>query len=130
MPVYCAIITGTGQAGLPLADRLTKAGMRVAIVERGRFGGNGVNTSCIPSKTLVASAYAARMAARAAEYGVAIDGRLGIDMKRVKARMHAVPGQSRSGVESWLRDMKNCTVLQGHARFRAPRQVQHGRAHV
>ena len=126
MPAYDAIIIGTGQAGPPLAARLTKAGMRVAIIERGNFGGTCVNTGCIPTKTLVASAYAARMAARAAEYGVAIDGRLGIDMKRVKARMDAVSGKSRSGVESWLRDMKNCTVIQGHARFTGPREVTVG----
>ncbi len=126
MPGYDAIIIGTGQAGPPLAERLTKAGMRVAIVERGRFGGTCVNTGCIPTKALVASAYAARMAARAAEYGVAIDGRIATDMKRVKARMDAVSGKSRSGVESWLRDMKGCTVLQGHARFTGPREVTVG----
>src|SRR5690606_9439604 len=97
--------------------------MRVAIVERRSFGGTCVNTGCIPTKTLVASAYAARMAARAAEYGVAIDGRVATDMKRVKARMDAVSGKSRSGVESWLREMKGCTVLQGHARFTGPREV-------
>jgi pyruvate/2-oxoglutarate dehydrogenase complex dihydrolipoamide dehydrogenase (E3) component len=126
MPTHDAIIIGTGQAGPPLAGRLTQAGMSVAIVERRDFGGTCVNTGCIPTKTLVASAYAARVAARAAEYGVTIDGRVGIDMGRVKARKDAVSGKSRSGVESWLREMKNCTVVQGHARFTGPRAVAVG----
>src|SRR3546814_978003 len=107
MPAYDAIIIGTGQAGPPLAGRLTQAGMTVAIVERRDFGGTCVNTGCIPTKTLVASAYAARVAARAAEYGVTIDGRVGIDMRQVKARKDAVSGKSRGGVESWLREMKH-----------------------
>jgi pyruvate/2-oxoglutarate dehydrogenase complex dihydrolipoamide dehydrogenase (E3) component len=123
MPTYDAIIIGTGQAGPALAGRLTGAGMSVAVVERRHFGGTCVNTGCIPTKTLVASAYAARMASRAAEYGVVIDGSVGIDMKRVKARKDAVSGKSRSGVESWVRGMKNCTVHEGHARFTGPHEV-------
>ena len=73
---YDAIIIGTGQAGPPLAGRLTKAGMKVAIIERNLFGGTCVNTGCIPTKTMVASAYAARMAQRAAEFGVDLPGQL------------------------------------------------------
>jgi len=47
---YDAIIIGPGQAGPPLARRLSSAGMSVAIVERHRFGGTCVNTGCIPTK--------------------------------------------------------------------------------
>ena len=61
-----AIILGTGQAGPALAARLVKAGMKVAVAERGRFGGTCVNTGCTPTKTMVASAYAARRARCAA----------------------------------------------------------------
>src|SRR6201997_1733698 len=70
MSAYDAIIIGTGQAGPSLAERLARAGMRVAIIERGRFGGTCVNNGCTPTKTLIASAYAAHMARRAAECGV------------------------------------------------------------
>src|SRR2546427_5285357 len=87
---YDAIIIGTGQAGPPLAGRLAAAGMKVAIIERGRFGGTCVNTGCIPTKAMVASAYAAHVAHRAADYGVAIEGRVSVDMKRVKARKDAI----------------------------------------
>ena len=123
---YDAIIIGTGQAGPSLASRLAKAGMKVAIVERKLFGGTCVNTGCIPTKTMVASAYAARMVHRAAEFGVAVDGKVSVDMKRVKARKDEISGKSRTGLESWLRDMENCTVYTGHARFESSRLVRVG----
>jgi len=71
---YDAIIIGTGKASPPLARRLSSAGMSVAIVERHRFGGTCVNTGCIPTKAMVASAYIAHAARRAWEFGVTIDG--------------------------------------------------------
>src|ERR1700723_1560437 len=120
---YDAIIIGTGQAGPPLARRLAAAGQRVAIIERKLFGGTCVNTGCIPTKTMVASAYAARMAQRAADYGVVIGGGVSVDMKQVKARKDAISGKSRTGVESSLKGMKNCTVYEGHARFESAHEV-------
>jgi len=126
MQTFDSIIIGTGQAGPTLAGRLTAAGQRVAIVERGRFGGTCVNTGCIPTKTMVASAYAARLAARAVEFGVIIDGSVRVDMKRVKARKDAVSAASRKGLEGLLDGMKGCTVFHGHARFESPKMVRVG----
>src|SRR5450631_3166768 len=123
---YQAIVIGTGQAGPPLAKRLTAAGMRVAVIERGLFGGTCVNTGCIPTKTMVASAYAVHMARRAADFGVTIDGGVGVDMRKVKARKDEVSGQSRTGLESSLKKLENCTVYEGHARFESPREVSVG----
>ncbi len=123
---FDAIIIGTGQAGPPLAARLSAAGMKVAIVERDRFGGTCVNTGCIPTKTLVASAYAAHMARRAADYGVVIDGPVTVDMQRVKARKDEVSGRSNHGVETWVRGLEHGTVFQGHARFESARTVRVG----
>jgi pyruvate/2-oxoglutarate dehydrogenase complex dihydrolipoamide dehydrogenase (E3) component len=128
--VYDAIIIGTGQAGPPLAERLTRTGMKVAIIERKLFGGTCVNTGCTPTKTLVASAYAAHLARRAADFGVTIDGRLGVDMKKVNARKDAVSRQSREGVESWLKQIDNCTVYEGHARFESPTEVSVARTQL
>src|SRR5580700_8532621 len=91
---FDAIVIGTGQAGPPLAKRLTAAGMKVAIIERGLFGGTCVNTGCIPTKTMVASAYAARLASRAAEFGVVTGTPVTVDMKRVKARKDEISGKS------------------------------------
>jgi len=123
---FDAIIIGAGQAGPPLAGRLTAAGQTVAIVERHLFGGTCVNTGCKPTKTLVASAYAAHLARRGTDYGVMIDAPVRIDMARVKARADKVIMDSRNGVESWLRHMKNCTVFDGHARFEAADLVRVG----
>ncbi|PNQ98689.1 mercuric reductase (plasmid) [Azospirillum argentinense] len=121
-----AIIIGAGQAGPPLAGRLTAAGMTVAVVERKLFGGTCVNTGCTPTKTLVASARVARMAQRAAEYGVMLDGPVRVDMAKVKARKDAISGRSRQNVEGWLRGMPGCRVLQGHARFESANSVRVG----
>ena len=122
---YDAIIIGTGQAGPFLAARLAGAGQKVAIIERKLFGGTCVNTGCIPTKTLVASAYAAQMSRRAAEYGVNA-GPVSVDMKRVKARKDNISGRSRTGVEKWLKGMQNCTVFEGHARFLSAHEVAVG----
>lgn len=126
MVKHDAIIIGTGQAGPSLAGRLAGAGMDVAIIERKYFGGTCVNTGCIPTKTLVASAYAAHLARRAADYGVTIGGAIGVDMKAVKARKDAVSGKSKAGVESYLKSLRGCTVYEDHARFRSPREVAVG----
>ena len=123
---FDAIVIGTGQSGPPLAVRLAGTGQRVAIIERGKFGGTCVNNGCIPTKTMVASAYAAHVARRAGEYGVQLEGGIRVDMKRVKARKDEVSGSSAHGVESWLRGTTNVTVLQGHARFIAPDRVAVG----
>jgi pyruvate/2-oxoglutarate dehydrogenase complex dihydrolipoamide dehydrogenase (E3) component len=123
---YDAIIIGTGQAGPFPAQRLGGAGMKVAIIERKLFGGTCVNTGCIPTKTMIASAYAAHMVRRADDFGVVDNGPVSVDMKLVKSRKDAISGESRTGVESWLRGMTNCTVYQGHGRFESPREVSVG----
>jgi len=122
MKHFDAIIIGTGQAGPSLAARFAGAGKTVAIIERNKFGGTCVNTGCIPTKTLVASAYAIHVARRGAEYGFAT-GDVRVDIKRVKARKDAVSGRSNKGVEDWLRGTRNCTVIQGHARFQSANTV-------
>jgi pyruvate/2-oxoglutarate dehydrogenase complex dihydrolipoamide dehydrogenase (E3) component len=123
---YDAIIIGTGQAGPSLAVRLVSAGMKVAIVERKRFGGTCVNTGCIPTKTLVASARAAHVARRAGEYGVAIGSSIAVDMRKVKERKDAVVRRSNEGVEKWLKGTQNVRVYEGHARFEDAHRVRVG----
>ncbi len=121
---YDAIVIGTGQSGPPLAERMAGAGMKVAVIERHRFGGTCVNTGCIPTKTLVASARAAHVARRAADFGVRVGGRVAVDMKKVKARKDAIVAQSNRGVAKWMRGTANVTVHKGHARFKGPKRVQ------
>ncbi|OFW37578.1 MAG: mercuric reductase [Acidobacteria bacterium RIFCSPLOWO2_12_FULL_60_22] len=121
---YDAIIIGTGQAGPSLAARLAKAGRKVAILERKLFGGTCVNVGCVPTKTLVASAHAAHMARRAAEFGVRVGETVTVDMQKVKARKDAIVRKSNEGVENWLKKTANCTVYEGHARFESSRTVR------
>src|SRR5207237_4416294 len=128
MAEYDAIIIGTGQAGPPLARRLVAANWKVAVIERKFFGGTCVNTGCTPTKALVASAYAAYLAHRAADYGVTIGGRGGRDMKAVKARKDAISLPSRQGVGRSVTQLKGCTVLDGEGRCfgRKRVRVRHG----
>ena len=120
--LFDAIIVGAGQAGPSLAGRLTSAGQRVAIIERKLIGGTCVNNGCIPTKTLVASAHAAQLARRGAEYGVGT-GAVSVDMAKVKARKDDIVLKDREGVESWLDGMAGCTVFRGHARFEDPHTI-------
>jgi pyruvate/2-oxoglutarate dehydrogenase complex dihydrolipoamide dehydrogenase (E3) component len=123
---FDAIVIGTGQSGPFLAVRMAKAGKKVAIAERNKFGGTCVNTGCIPTKTLVASARVAQVARRAAEYGIGVSGPVNADMKKVKSRKDGIVRESNQGVENMLRAQSNCTVLEGHARFEAPHTVRVG----
>ena len=116
---YDAIVVGTGQAAPALCARLDKENLKTAVIERKLLGGTCVNTGCIPTKTLVASARAARMARRAAEYGVSLHGGVSIDMKAVKARKDGVVRHSSTGVAKWIDGMKNVQLIRGHARFTA-----------
>jgi pyruvate/2-oxoglutarate dehydrogenase complex dihydrolipoamide dehydrogenase (E3) component len=125
---YDAIVIGTGQAGPSLAVRLAGTGMKVAIIERKRFGGTCVNTGCIPTKTLIASARTAHVARGAGEYGVMIDNSITVNMKKVKERKDAVVRRSNEGVEEWLKGIENLTVYEGHGRFEDAHRVRVGDA--
>jgi pyruvate/2-oxoglutarate dehydrogenase complex dihydrolipoamide dehydrogenase (E3) component len=120
---FDAIIVGAGQAGPPLAGRLTAAGQTVAVIERKLVGGTCVNYGCIPTKTLVASAHTAHVARRGAEYGIGT-GDVTVDMAKVKARKDAIMLGDRHGVESWLEGMDGCALIRGHARFEDPHTIR------
>lgn len=120
---FDAVVIGTGQSGPSIAQRMTKEGMKVAILERKLFGGTCVNVGCIPTKTLVASARAAHVARRAADFGVMIGGDVKVDMKRVKARKDDIVRTSSENVETWLRSNPDLTVIRGHGRFESPNMV-------
>ena len=126
MDRYDAIIIGSGQAGPPLAQRLSAAGWKIALVERGKFGGTCVNTGCIPTKALVASAHVAWQARRAAEYGIDIRGSVGVDFAALMARKNRISGNSSTSVEKWVRGLAGATVIQGQARFESPTQLRVG----
>lgn len=126
MKTFDAIIIGTGQAGPPLAGRLAAAGKTVAIIERHHVGGTCVNTGCMPTKALVASAYAAHLARRVEDYGLCFEGPLQVQMSKVMQRSHQVTLNARTNNENWLGGMENCTLIRGHARFEGPDRVRVG----
>jgi pyruvate/2-oxoglutarate dehydrogenase complex dihydrolipoamide dehydrogenase (E3) component len=121
---FDAIIVGAGQAGPSLAGRLTDAGWTVAMVERKLIGGTCVNTGCTPTKTMVASAYAARAIQRAQEYGLPAQAPVAVDLAQIKKRKDGIVAQSRTGLEKWLGGMKGGKVFRGTATFVAPETMQ------
>lgn len=120
---FDAIVIGTGQGGSPLAVRLASKGRKTAVIERDKFGGTCVNVGCTPTKAYVACARAAHVARHAADYGVHVAGEVSVDLAQVKARKDRIIGQSRTGVEKWLRGTENLTVFNGHARFTGPHSL-------
>lgn len=126
METFDAIVIGTGQAGPSLAARCASEGLKTAVIEKDKFGGTCVNTGCTPTKAMVASARAAYMARRGNKFGVEIDGNISVNLKKVKARKDKFVQNSTKGVEGWLRETENLTVIEGHARFTDDHVVQVG----
>jgi len=124
---YDAIVIGGGQAGPSLAARFAAAGKSVALVERHLLGGTCVNTGCTPTKTLIASARIAYDARRAHDFGIDLrSSGIAVDMRAIHARKERIVDASRTSLENWLRDMRNCTVYRGHARFESTRSISVG----
>jgi pyruvate/2-oxoglutarate dehydrogenase complex dihydrolipoamide dehydrogenase (E3) component len=122
---FDAIVVGAGQAGPAIAARCSREGLRTAVIERGPFGGTCVNVGCVPTKTLVASARAIHLARRGEEFGFSVPD-LRVEMRRIKARKDGIVGQSRSGVESWMRGLAHTEVIVGDAAFVAPSVLEVG----
>jgi pyruvate/2-oxoglutarate dehydrogenase complex dihydrolipoamide dehydrogenase (E3) component len=122
---FDAIVVGAGQAGPSLATRLAGAGWKVAAVERHLFGGTCINNGCTPTKAMVASAHAAHLARRGADFGFQA-GPVAVDLRAVKARKDAIVLKSRTGVEKGLRTTPNCTVFTGTASFASPTSMRVG----
>ena len=122
---FDAVVIGAGQAGPPMVGRLAAAGQKVALIERKLIGGTCVNTGCTPTKAMVASAYAAHLARRGADFGVNV-GQVSVDFAAVMARKNTIVGDSRSRLTAWLQGMANCTLLEGQARFLSPAAIRVG----
>ncbi|SEL86258.1 Pyruvate/2-oxoglutarate dehydrogenase complex, dihydrolipoamide dehydrogenase (E3) component [Roseateles sp. YR242] len=123
---FDAIVIGAGQAGPPLAERMSQAGWRVAVIERARVGGTCVNTGCIPTKAMVASAHAAWVAQHAQRWGVKLAGEVEVDLAAVLARKDRISGKSRQSVELWLQGMRQVELIKGHATFEDAHTVRVG----
>jgi pyruvate/2-oxoglutarate dehydrogenase complex dihydrolipoamide dehydrogenase (E3) component len=120
---FDAIVIGAGQAGPALCARLDAEGLRTALIERNRVGGTCVNTGCIPTKTMIASAHVAWLAQRAADYGVVFTSAPRVDMRLVVVRKDAIVAGSVDRLAKWIAGMKNVSFIHGHARFTAPHRI-------
>ena len=113
---YDVLVVGGGQAGIPLAHALHKAGKKVALAERGHLGGSCVNYGCTPTKSVISSAKLAHQARRAGEYGLEIP-EVKVDFPAVIKRANEVLLDSRTGLQDSFDDEDSPTLLRGHARF-------------
>src|SRR5262249_50816710 len=118
------IVVGSGQAGVPLAVRLARAGKRVILVERGELGGTCTNSGCTPTKTMIASARAAHVARTAARLGVRT-GPVQVDFAAVVDRKDGIVRTWREGVAKRLASAGDgLTLLQGKAQFVGERRIE------
>jgi pyruvate/2-oxoglutarate dehydrogenase complex dihydrolipoamide dehydrogenase (E3) component len=120
---YDAVVVGAGQGGGPLASALAQSGRRTALIEREHVGGSCINEGCTPTKTMVASARAAYLASRAADFGVE-SGRVRVDMAAVRRRKRAVVASFRSSSERRIEETPGLDLLRGEARFTGPKALR------
>ncbi len=119
---FDAVVIGSGQGGNPLAGALAAAGKKTALIERQDVGGTCINSGCTPTKTMVASARAAYMARRGADYGVHV-GPVTIDMDRVRERKRVIVRSFREGGEKRL-EKAHVELIRGEASFTGPGQIR------
>ncbi len=84
---YNLVVIGAGSAGLVTAAGAAGLGAKVALVERELMGGDCLNVGCVPSKSLISAARAARSVRYANEFGVDVPAGVSIDFTRVMQRM-------------------------------------------
>lgn len=120
---YDALILGSGQAGTPLAKAFAAAGRKVALVDRAHVGGTCINEGCTPTKTMIASGRVAYLARRAwDDYGVGDpEGKVAVDMVKIRQRKRDIVDQFRSGSEGRLAGA-GVDIVKGEGRFAAGKE--------
>jgi len=116
MKEFDAIVIGAGQAGVPLAKKLAKSGLKTALIEKRMVGGTCINDGCTPTKAMVASARIAYLAGRSHELGIEIPS-YEVNFKAIMARKAAIVKQFREGAESGIEKTENLTLVYGEAKF-------------
>ena len=111
---YDVLIIGGGQAGIPLAVALAKAGRRVALAEHKYLGGSCVNFGCTPTKAAIASARVAHLARRAKDFGLRIPA-VEVDFPAVIGRARGIAEHGRDSLARQFGD--NPELIRGHARL-------------
>lgn len=116
-------IIGAGSAGLSIAAGAAQLGARTVLIEAHKMGGDCLNTGCVPSKSLLAAAKAAKAVREARRFGVA-SGEPSVDFEAVNAYVHGVIDSiaPHDSVERFTG--LGCTVIEGRARFVSERTVE------
>ncbi|HEY7192218.1 MAG TPA: FAD-dependent oxidoreductase [Gemmatimonadales bacterium] len=114
-PDICVI--GAGSGGLSVAAAAAAFGVSVVLVEKGKLGGECLNTGCVPSKSLIAAAGRARAIAQAGAFGVSA-GTAEIDFGKVHQHVQGViaaiaPNDSKERFTGL-----GVRVIEGAARFK------------
>ncbi|HKE60545.1 MAG TPA: mercuric reductase [Pyrinomonadaceae bacterium] len=110
------LIIGGGQAGIPLAHELAKAGKRVALAEEKHLGGSCINFGCTPTKAAIGSAHVAQLARRASEFGIKIPV-VEVDFRAVLRRAKEIANEYREGLQKRFAQTDNPKLLSGQAHF-------------
>ncbi|WP_336231724.1 dihydrolipoyl dehydrogenase family protein [Thalassospira sp. CH_XMU1458] len=118
-------VIGAGSGGLSVAAGAVQMGAKVVLIEKGKMGGDCLNTGCVPSKALLAAGHAAENARRASRFGVST-GPVEIDFGRAIDHVHSVIAgiAPHDSVERF--EELGCTVIQAEARFTGPGEVVAG----
>ncbi len=122
---YDLAILGGGAAGLAAADFAVSLGLRVALIERTRPGGDCTWSGCIPSKTLLQHARVAQTVRRASFYGINASAPQ-VDFEAVMARVQAVVAEVYAEETPEALRRKGIDVALGEAAFIDPRTLRVG----
>ena len=101
---YHVAVIGGGPAGYVAAIKAAQLGAKVAIVEKGVFGGTCLNVGCIPTKTYLKNVEIIEHIKVAASRGIIIDpSAIKVDMEKVQEFKNGVVRKLTSGVEGLLK---------------------------
>jgi dihydrolipoamide dehydrogenase len=101
---YHVVVIGGGPAGYVAAIRAAQLGAKVAIVEKGTFGGTCLNVGCIPTKAYLKNAEIIENIENAASRGIMLEStKFTVDMDKVMSFKNSVVKKLTSGVEGLLK---------------------------
>jgi pyruvate/2-oxoglutarate dehydrogenase complex dihydrolipoamide dehydrogenase (E3) component len=121
--MYNLVIIGAGPAGLTAARSAVALGAKVALIERELFGGNCLNSGCVPSKTLIRTSRLYAEMRTADDFGAQTPRSISVDFPGVMERMRRLRARaSREDAAERLRE-NGVAVFLGEARFAGPRTI-------
>ncbi|GHC31280.1 FAD-dependent oxidoreductase [Aidingimonas halophila] len=120
---YDVVVIGAGSAGLVASYIAAAVKARVALVESERMGGDCLNTGCVPSKALIASARQAQAVREAGRYGIEA-GEPRVDFKAVMAHVHRAIDEVAPHDSAERYQGLGVEVIEGHARLQTPWEVR------